>query len=195
MFEVTEELLTATEKKRGSPITRLNLANNGKINCTYLYCQRLMMLLTGMKSIGKLPLIKDTLIMLNFEGNNFQNLDGFEVFQEMIELNVAQNRMYVVIVLCVFSTRFNSFSFQYRTNIDPLMSLLKLESLDLTGNRIRSLDQLHALKYLNRLRILKLAGNPICVKVEYPVEIFRLQPCLQEIDTWYCLYIFLLIYY
>lgn len=70
------------------------------------------------------------------------------------------------------------------TNIDSLKPLQKLELLDLSGNRIRSIDQLQVLTHLHRLRTLKLAGNPICVRVEYPVEVFRLQPRLEQLDDW-----------
>ncbi len=46
--------------------------------------------------------------------------------------------------------------------------LTSLESLDLAGNRIASLEELEPLKQLKKLRSLDLLACPVCTKVSTP---------------------------
>lgn len=72
----------------------------------------------------------------------------------------------------------------FRTSIAALQSLTELDQLELRGNQIRKLSDLTALTGMRGLRRLSLRGNPICQTADYPVEIFKLQPSLQQIDEW-----------
>lgn len=62
--------------------------------------------------------------------------------------------------------------------------MTRLEILDLSGNKIRTVAELSALKHLNSLLVCNLKGNPICLLAEYPSEIFALQTHLLKVDDW-----------
>jgi len=61
--------------------------------------------------------------------------------------------------------------------------LLQLEFLDLTGNRISSIEQLKPLFHLPIVD-LRLKANPICLTLSYPYEIFLAIPTIQHLDEW-----------
>lgn len=71
------------------------------------------------------------------------------------------------------------------SDINCLSTLSKLEYLNLMGNKISHLSQLQSLRYFSKLRILKLQGNPVCLNViDYPLEVFKMQSSIEQIDDW-----------
>lgn len=70
------------------------------------------------------------------------------------------------------------------SEIPPSFVLPRLEILDLTGNKLQTMVQLRPLLQMPSLRVLHLAGNPVCARSEYPMEVFRLQPELTQVDDW-----------
>lgn len=66
------------------------------------------------------------------------------------------------------------------TEVEGLVGLPVLTSLDLTANRIRSAQRLRLLSLNTRLRVLHLKGNPLAGN--YRVGVLHLLPSLQQLD-------------
>lgn len=72
----------------------------------------------------------------------------------------------------------------HRSDLQALQALHQMEALDVSGNNLHDMQALEAIKHMPRLFSLQLKGNPICLQVYYPYEIFLLQPSLQYVDSW-----------
>ncbi len=68
-------------------------------------------------------------------------------------------------------------------SLDGLQTLWKLEYLNLSGNKVLTIDNLRPLCKLPLIE-LKLRANPICLSIAYPYEIFLAIPTLQHLDEW-----------
>jgi hypothetical protein len=75
-------------------------------------------------------------------------------------------------------------STHFSPDVNALESLTNLTELNLKANKIKRLNQLHAISCMNNLRRLELAGNDIVHLAGYPKVVFDLQPKLLFIDDW-----------
>jgi hypothetical protein len=59
-----------------------------------------------------------------------------------------------------------------------------LEYLDVSGNFIRHIEDLEDIQHLSQLNTLQLKGNYLCLGPDYPLEVFKLQSHLLNVDEW-----------
>ncbi len=65
---------------------------------------------------------------------------------------------------------------------DAFAELKNLHFLDISGNRVTSMNGLKALSQLNNLSSINLSGNPICNTIGYPAPLFSANPSVTWID-------------
>ena len=73
---------------------------------------------------------------------------------------------------------------QSSIDIGALNTLTNLEYLDLTGNRISSPENMNSITHMRKLKQLKLSGNPITLRANFPACVWALNPSLCFIDEW-----------
>eukprot|EP01033_Poteriospumella_lacustris_P006221 gene6221-4468_t len=117
----------------------------------------------GLRDVRNLRLFATSLVKLTLNQNNMVDIGQFLEFPNLRELYLQENH------IC---------------EIPPSFALAHLEILDLTGNKIQTTMQLRPLLQMPSLRVLHLTGNPVCARSEYPLEVFRLQPRLAQVDDW-----------
>lgn len=137
----------------------------------------------GLRDVRNLRLFATSLVKLTLNQNNIVDIGQFQEFPNLRELYLQENHMYVPPIL-VFRSNLTDVVVVGSCEIPPSLALPHLEILDLTGNKIQTTVQLHPLLQLPNLRVLHLTGNPVCTRSEYPLEVFRLQPRLAQVDDW-----------
>ena len=69
--------------------------------------------------------------------------------------------------------------------LSSLTAMANLQILDLAGNYFQNFKSFEILKNLKNLKILQLKGNPCCLKMNFPSEIFKILNQVETIDQWY----------
>ena len=129
--------------------------------------------LVGLESLTKLCLdnnqIKDivgldhlvNLKWLDLSFNNIQVIDGLRSLKQLEDLSLYSNKI---------------------SSIEGLDQCTSLQCLSLGNNKIDSLEQVIRLRQLSSLRMLTLAGNPICDEAEYKMTILAYVDALNYLD-------------
>jgi hypothetical protein len=129
--------------------------------------------LVGLESLTKLCLdnnqIKDivglehlvNLRWLDLSFNNIQKIQGLRSLKHLEDLSLYSNKISI---------------------IEGLEQCSSLQCLSLGNNKIDSLEQVIRLRQLSSLRMLTLAGNPICDETEYRMTILAYVDALNYLD-------------
>ena len=129
--------------------------------------------LVGLESLTKLCLdnnqIKDivgldhlvNLRWLDLSFNNIQKIQGLRSLKHLEDLSLYSNKISI---------------------IEGLEQCSSLQCLSLGNNKIDSLEQVIRLRQLSSLRMLTLAGNPICDETEYKMTILAYVDALNYLD-------------
>ncbi|KAJ3397749.1 hypothetical protein HDU92_004165 [Lobulomyces angularis] len=114
-------------------------------------------------AIENLALTKDQNDAINFSNNDIQSLTNFPPMRRLTKLYVANNRI---------------------TKIDHQISksLPNLETLILTNNQIKNLEELNNLSGLRNLKYLSLVDNPCTRLPNYRLYLIKLLKNLRVID-------------
>ena len=119
-------------------------------------------------SKGKL-IIEEIVSGLKLNNNDLNDLSGFADAVEKV--SSSQN------------VQFLDLSFNQLDEVgDDLASFENLNSLYLTGNKIRRFSDIFKLKGLSGLRSLSLQGNPISERKDYRLKILHAFPTLSKLD-------------
>mmetsp|Transcript_13528 Transcript_13528/g.20320 ORF Transcript_13528/g.20320 Transcript_13528/m.20320 type:complete len:530 (+) Transcript_13528:120-1709(+) len=129
--------------------------------------------LVGLESLVKLCLdnnqIKEIINLehlvnlrwLDLSFNNIQKIQGLKTLKHLEDLSLYSNKVSV---------------------IEGLEQCTSLQCLSLGNNKIDSLDQVMRLRQLRSLRMLTLAGNPICEESEYKMIVLAYVDALNYLD-------------
>ena len=70
----------------------------------------------------------------------------------------------------------------FRTDLNHLTTLVDLNFLDVSGNKITEIGVFNALSSMSQLEKLVVYGNPVCSKPGFLSKVFAIQPSLLLID-------------
>lgn len=135
--------------------------------------------------IGKIENIVgfSALTKLCLDNNRIKDIVNLETLTNLRWLDLSFNRIHKIQGLKAL-TRLEDLSLYNNkiTIIEGLEHCSSLQCLSLGNNRVDSLDQVVRLRQLRSLRMLTLAGNPICREVEYKMTVLAYVDTLRYLD-------------
>ena len=135
--------------------------------------------------IGKIENIVgfSNLTKLCLDNNRIKDIVNLETLTNLRWLDLSFNRIHKIQGLKAL-TRLEDLSLYSNkiTIIEGLEHCSSLQCLSLGNNRVDSLDQVVRLRQLRSLRMLTLAGNPICKEAEYKMTVLAYVDTLRYLD-------------
>ncbi len=137
------------------------------------------------RNIGKIENIVGfgNLTKLCLDNNRIKDIVNLETLTNLRWLDLSFNRIHKIQGLKAL-TKLEDLSLYNNkiTIIEGLEHCTSLQCLSLGNNRVDSLDQVVRLRQLRSLRMLTLAGNPICREAEYKMTVLAYVDTLRYLD-------------
>lgn len=143
-------------------------------------------LILSFKSIGKIENLVgfDNLLKLCLDNNAIEEICNLEHLRKLRWLDLSFNKIRKIQGLSTLQYLEDLTLFSNKlTVVEDLENCVRLQCLSLGNNKIDSLEQAIRLRQLPALRMLTLAGNPICVETEYRMTVLAYISKLKYLDN------------
>ena len=142
-------------------------------------------LLLSFKSICKIENLVglENLTKLCLDNNNIEEIINLDSLKKLNWLDLSFNKIAKIQGLSALSALEDLSLFSNNiTTIEGLENCPKLKCVSIGNNKIDSLDQVVRFRQLPELRMLTLAGNPICEETDYLMTVFAYVSNLKYLD-------------